>query len=113
MARSSPTNPSVGGMQLFRTESSDRSAKLLPSMRALVSRLLYAYLGERGLPGARQEIDDARGGEGDGHGQDAVDERLVAREVEQHQRLRYPQPLHQPWRNQLRKPTSSARRFPS
>lgn len=35
----------IGGMQLFRTESSDRSAKLLPSMRALMGRLLQVYLG--------------------------------------------------------------------
>jgi trk system potassium uptake protein TrkH len=35
----------VGGMQLFRTESSDRSAKLLPSMRALMGRILMVYLG--------------------------------------------------------------------
>lgn len=35
----------VGGMQLFRTESSDRSAKLLPSMRGLMGRLLQVYLG--------------------------------------------------------------------
>lgn len=35
----------IGGMQLFRTESSDRSAKLLPSMRALMSRILLVYLG--------------------------------------------------------------------
>jgi trk system potassium uptake protein TrkH len=35
----------IGGMQLFRTESSDRSAKLLPSMRALMGRILGVYLG--------------------------------------------------------------------
>src|ERR671916_2684857 len=29
----------IGGMQLFRSESSDRSAKLLPSMRALMGRI--------------------------------------------------------------------------
>ena len=34
----------IGGMQLFRSESSDRSAKLLPSMRALMGRILLAYL---------------------------------------------------------------------
>ncbi|MDF1584959.1 TrkH family potassium uptake protein [Marinimicrococcus flavescens] len=35
----------VGGMQLFRTESSDRSEKLLPHTGAMVSRLLTVYLG--------------------------------------------------------------------
>jgi trk system potassium uptake protein len=34
----------IGGMQLFRSESSDRSAKLLPSMRALMGRILLVYL---------------------------------------------------------------------
>ena len=35
----------IGGMQLFRSESSDRSAKLLPSMRALMGHILLVYLG--------------------------------------------------------------------
>lgn len=35
----------VGGMQLFRRESSDRSEKLLPHTGSIVSRLLTAYLG--------------------------------------------------------------------
>jgi trk system potassium uptake protein TrkH len=35
----------IGGMQLFHTESSDRSAKLLPSMRVLLTRVLWVYLG--------------------------------------------------------------------
>lgn len=35
----------VGGMQLFRTESSDRSEKLLPHTGSMVSRLLTVYLG--------------------------------------------------------------------
>jgi trk system potassium uptake protein TrkH len=34
----------IGGMQLFRTESSDKSDKLLPSTGALVARLLGVYL---------------------------------------------------------------------
>lgn len=34
----------VGGMQLFRTESSDRTAKLLPSARAVTTRILGVYL---------------------------------------------------------------------
>ncbi|MDX6748913.1 TrkH family potassium uptake protein [Geminicoccaceae bacterium 1502E] len=35
----------VGGMQLFRRESSDRSEKLLPHTGSIVSRLLTVYLG--------------------------------------------------------------------
>jgi trk system potassium uptake protein TrkH len=34
----------VGGMQLFRTESSDRSEKLLPSTNAILARLAVLYL---------------------------------------------------------------------
>jgi trk system potassium uptake protein TrkH len=34
----------VGGMQLFRTESSDRSEKLFPSTAAMVRRILAVYL---------------------------------------------------------------------
>ncbi|HET6469870.1 MAG TPA: TrkH family potassium uptake protein [Geminicoccaceae bacterium] len=34
----------VGGMQLFRTESSDRTEKLLPSTVAMVSRIVGVYL---------------------------------------------------------------------
>lgn len=36
---------SVGGMQLFRTESSDKSEKFLPRAGAIAKRLLVAYLG--------------------------------------------------------------------
>jgi trk system potassium uptake protein TrkH len=35
----------VGGMQLFRTESSDRSEKLLPSTTAILTRLTVIYVG--------------------------------------------------------------------
>ena len=35
----------VGGMQLFRTESSDRTEKLLPSTAAVVTRIVGVYLG--------------------------------------------------------------------
>ncbi len=34
----------VGGMQLFRTESSDRSEKLLPSMTSIVRQIVAAYV---------------------------------------------------------------------
>ena len=34
----------VGGMQLFRTESSDRTEKLLPSMAEIVRRIVYIYV---------------------------------------------------------------------
>ncbi|MBA4790063.1 MAG: TrkH family potassium uptake protein [Pseudomonadota bacterium] len=35
---------SIGGMQLFRTESSDKSEKFLPRVGAIAKGLLYAYL---------------------------------------------------------------------
>ena len=35
----------IGGMQLFQTESSDRSDKILPQSRQLVGRLVLIYLG--------------------------------------------------------------------
>ncbi|MFS8037324.1 TrkH family potassium uptake protein [Xanthobacter sp. AM11] len=35
---------SIGGMQLFRTESSDKSEKLLPRAGAIAKRLLFAYV---------------------------------------------------------------------
>ncbi|MCB1885016.1 MAG: TrkH family potassium uptake protein [Geminicoccaceae bacterium] len=35
----------VGGMQLFRTESSDRTEKLLPTMAAIVRQIVYIYAG--------------------------------------------------------------------
>ncbi|WP_083747270.1 TrkH family potassium uptake protein [Teichococcus deserti] len=34
----------VGGMQLFRTESSDRSEKVMPRVRQIAARILVAYL---------------------------------------------------------------------
>lgn len=39
----------VGGMQLFRTESSDRSEKLLPTTGAIVARIVLVYLTLIGL----------------------------------------------------------------
>lgn len=35
----------IGGMQLFQTESSDRSDKILPQSRQLVGRVLWVYIG--------------------------------------------------------------------
>jgi trk system potassium uptake protein TrkH len=39
----------VGGMQLFRTESSDRSEKVMPRVREIAAALSFVYLGLTGL----------------------------------------------------------------